>query len=119
MTQTPATEKVRVDTLDNYVAAHNLDVGLIKVDVEGFEQPLLHGAVNTIKTQKPVLLISIYHSLDDFFNIKPLIESWNLNYEFTLVKPVNSCIMEETMLIAEVPRPSVGLSGGPKNEISG
>jgi FkbM family methyltransferase len=98
--------KSRVDTLDNYVAANNLEVGLIKTDVEGFEQPLLRGAENTIKTQKPVLLISIYHNIDDFFSIKPLIESWNLGYEFKIVKPVDGNIIRETMLIAEVPRPS-------------
>jgi FkbM family methyltransferase len=101
------TEKVRVDTLDNYAAVHNLDVGLIKVDVEGFEQSLLRGAERTIKTQKPILLISIYHTIDDFFNIKPMIESWNLGYEFKIFRPMNgSIISSETLLIAEAPRPS-------------
>jgi FkbM family methyltransferase len=101
-------EAVNITTLDSYVAEHSLEVGLIKTDLEGFEQPFLRGAVNTIKTQKPILLISIYHSMDDFFNIKPLIESWDLGYEFKIVKPVDGAIILETMLIAEVPRPSAG-----------
>jgi FkbM family methyltransferase len=102
--QSPTMEQVRVDTLDNYVASHNLSVGLIKTDVEGFEQALLRGAFSTIKTQRPILLISIYHHAEDFFNIKPLIESWNLGYEFKIVKPVDGAILLETMCIAEVPR---------------
>jgi FkbM family methyltransferase len=47
---------VKVDTLDNYVTRHNLQVGLIKVDIEGYEQKFLAGAVNTIKKQKPIFL---------------------------------------------------------------
>ena len=45
--------------------------------------------------------------MDDFFNIKPMIESWDLGYEFKIVKPVDGAIILETMLIAEVPRPPI------------
>jgi hypothetical protein len=44
--------------------------------------------------------------MDDFFNITPLIESWNLGYEFKIWKPLNGKIIGETMLIAEVPPPT-------------
>ena len=53
--------EVSVITLDDYVRENNLEVGLIKVDIEGGEQLLLKGAVETIRTQHPILLISIYH----------------------------------------------------------
>ncbi len=66
--------EVPVITLDDYVRENNLEVGLIKVDIEGGEQLLLKGAVETIRTQHPILLISIYHSANDFFEIKPMIE---------------------------------------------
>ena len=69
---------------------------------EGAEQEFLRGAINTIKKYKPILLISIYHSIDDFLDIKPMIESWDLGYHFEIVKPVDGSIMFETMLIAEV-----------------
>jgi hypothetical protein len=36
------------------------------------------GAEKTIKKDKPILLISVYHTGKDFFEIKPLLESWNL-----------------------------------------
>lgn len=92
---------VQMDTLDNYVAKHALNIGLIKVDIEGFEQQLLKGAIKTIKAQRPTLLLSIYHTPDDFFSIKPMIESWNLGYRFQIVKPLDKNILLETLLIAE------------------
>jgi FkbM family methyltransferase len=95
-------EEVDVITLDQYVQKNNLKVGLIKVDVEGFEQEFLKGAEQTIKTQKPVLLLSVYHNSSDFFEIKPLIESWNLGYKFKVVKPSDQTIIIDTTLIAEV-----------------
>ena len=97
-----ATEALDMTTLDDFVAEHKLTVGLIKVDVEGFEQRLLKGAERTIREQKPLLLISIYHNASDFFHIKPLLESWNVGYTFTIAKPFNSNIVVETLLIAEV-----------------
>jgi FkbM family methyltransferase len=96
------TEEVQVRTLDNYVKENNLHVGLIKVDVEGFEQEFLKGAKETICSQKPTLLLSIYHNAKDFFEIKPLIESWNLGYKFKIVKPYDKSIIIDTTLIAEV-----------------
>ena len=94
-------ETIKATTLDSYIEKNNIDVGLIKVDIEGFEQKFLKGAENTIKTQKPALLISIYHSFDDYMHIKPIIESWNLNYTFRIIKPEENPLLE-TLLVAEV-----------------
>ena len=94
--------EVPVVTLDDYVRENNIEVGLIKVDIEGGEQLLLKGAVETIRTQHPILLISIYHSANDFFEIKPMIEKMCGKYTFRIVKPANSAIALETILLAEV-----------------
>ena len=94
--------EVPVVTLDDYVRENDLEVGLIKVDIEGGEQLLLKGAVETIRTQHPVLLISIYHSANDFFEIKPMIEKMCDKYTFRIIKPANSAIVIETILLAEV-----------------
>ena len=90
--------EVPVITLDDYVRENNLEVGLIKVDIEGGEQLLLKGAVETIRTQHPILLISIYHSANDFFEIKPMIEKMCDKYTFRIIKPANSAIVIETIL---------------------
>ncbi|MBR2525326.1 FkbM family methyltransferase [bacterium] len=95
-------EIIELTTLDIFVKENNLNnIGLIKVDIEGFEQEFLKGAINTIKSQKPTLLLSIYHFADDFFNIKPIIEDLNLGYKFKIVKSVDGSIRGEIVLICE------------------
>lgn len=95
-------DKAKMVTLDSYVKENNIEVGLIKTDLEGFEQPFLKGAINTIKEQKPVLIISIYHNYSDFFEIKPMIENLNLGYKFRIIKPKSIQVITETKLLAEV-----------------
>ncbi|ONI37879.1 hypothetical protein AN639_01210 [Candidatus Epulonipiscium fishelsonii] len=94
--------KVPIITLDSYVKKNNIEVGLIKTDIEGAEPLFLEGAKETICTQKPILLISIYHNYHDYFKLKPMIESWNLGYTFKISKPVDGGIVGETLLICEV-----------------
>ena len=95
-------DKAKMVTLDSYVKENNIEVGLIKTDLEGFEQPFLKGAINTIKEQKPVLIISIYHNYSDFFEIKPMIENLNLGYKFKIIKYKNIYAVGTTILLAEV-----------------
>ena len=94
--------EIEMTTLDSFVEKNNIKVGLIKTDLEGFEQPFLRGAINTIKKQKPILIISIYHNYSDFFDIKPMIEELNLGYKFKILKSNDFHLILETKLIAEV-----------------
>ena len=89
-------------TIDDFVKEHNLNVGLIKADIEGAEQLMLQGAMKTIREQKPALLISIYHNASDFFDIKPMLENLKLGYRFKIRHSVGGTVMTETVLIAEV-----------------
>ncbi len=100
--QTSRSEEAEIITLDSYVKENNIEVGFIKVDIEGFEQEFLKGAMETIKTQKPAMLISIYHNGADFFEIKPMIESWDLGYSFKIHKPLDFSVSTETALYCEV-----------------
>lgn len=94
---------VQMDTLDNFIKANtSIRVGLIKVDIEGAEQNFLLGAKEVIKKHKPILMISIYHSWNDFINIKNIIESWNVGYKFIITKPACGSIVLETSLIAYI-----------------
>lgn len=68
---------VRAMTLDQYVLDNNVaGISFIKIDVEGFEKEVLDGAMQTIKSQQPMLLIetelrhkadvkAIFNVLDD------------------------------------------------------
>ncbi len=95
--------KVPLMTLDDYVADHKIEnIGLIKADIEGAEPDFLAGAKKTISEQKPILLICIYHNAHDFFEIKPLIESWNLGYRFKIYRPILGGAHADTLLIAEI-----------------
>ena len=99
------TEKIKITTIDSYVKENNIEVGLIKTDVEGFEPNLLRGAQETIRTQAPVLLISIYHNCDDFCRLKTMIEEIMKNskykYRYDFFQPVYNSVISETLLICE------------------
>ena len=93
--------EIRVTTLDQYADEHGLTIGLIKADIEGSEPDFLKGARRVITEQRPVLMICIYHNSHDFFEIKTMLESWNLGYKFKIRRPVSTNSTYEAMLIAE------------------
>ncbi|MDR1620622.1 MAG: FkbM family methyltransferase [Clostridiales bacterium] len=59
-------------------------VSIIKADVEGYEMPLLRGALKTIKKQRPTLAISVYHKFADIWEIPQYVKSLDLDYEIYL-----------------------------------
>ena len=82
-TNSQGTETAQVVTVDNYVREKNLPrVDFIKMDVEGAELDILKGAAITIAKYKPLLALSAYHKLDDFWTLTKFIKSINPNYEF-------------------------------------
>lgn len=94
-------QKCPLTTLDTYVKKHNIKkVGLIKVDIEGAEQAFLRGALETIKRDRPVMLLSIYHNYSDLLHIKPYIESLDLKYTLSIHKPADT-LFTEILLICE------------------
>ena len=54
-------DRVEMRTLDSFGFK---DVSLLKIDVEGFEDAVLAGAAETIRTNKPVVLIEILGGVD-------------------------------------------------------
>lgn len=69
---------VSLDTLDNF---HFDDVDLIKIDVEGHEEFVLEGAIETIRRTSPVLIIEIEQRHIQK-NINDVFQSiLNLNYK--------------------------------------
>lgn len=96
-------EEIEITTLDNFIKEKNVpQVNLIKIDVEGEEQKVLQGAINTIKKYKPILTISIYHNPQDFFEIKPWLESIQPEYKFIIKKAKPFSLNHELMLLAYV-----------------
>jgi FkbM family methyltransferase len=50
-------EEVQTISLDNYCSIHNLKPALIKIDVEGHELTVIKGALKTLTTYKPKIII--------------------------------------------------------------
>ena len=71
-------------TLDSY--SKNLNIGFIKADIEGACFEALSGMKETIKNNRPVLSLSIYHTGTEFFETKILLDQIveNLNYKINL-----------------------------------
>ena len=67
-------EEMEIISIDDFVVEHDLSIGLIKMDLEGYEFEALKGAKNTIEKFKPVLLISIYHHPEELFGTKKYIQ---------------------------------------------
>lgn len=91
---------VPVRSLDSMVRAGEIErVNFIKMDIEGYEMAALKGAIETIRTFRPKLAISLYHKLDDFIVIPQFINSLQLGYRFYLDH--YTIFSEETVLYAE------------------
>ena len=81
------TNMISTTTVDEFSGCQNLHCGFIKLDVEGVGLKALQGAKETIRRDRPVLSISIYHNPEEFFEIKPTFERIveNLNYKIEVL----------------------------------
>lgn len=74
-------------TIDSFVEEHGTRVDFIKMDIEGAELNALYGAVETLKSQKPMLAICIYHNDgEDLLTIPLFLANLNLGYKFYVRK---------------------------------
>lgn len=78
-------------------------VDFIKLDVEGAEIPVLHGAQNTIRTFAPKLAVSIYHSIRDLLTIPGLLSELG----YAVYVDHATIHAEETIAFATTPAGSV------------
>ncbi|HED15617.1 MAG TPA: FkbM family methyltransferase [Gammaproteobacteria bacterium] len=95
------TTVVNTYTVDDLCSDKGLRaLNFIKMDIEGAELEALIGAENTIRKFKPKLAISVYHNIQDFWEIPQWIDSLGLGYRFYLRH--FTIHAEETVLFAEV-----------------
>ncbi len=93
-------ERIEMRDIDSFVVERAAAPGIIKMDIEGYELNAVKGALKTIKKHRPILLIALYHSPNDFFGIKPLLERNVEGYTFMVRHLVFSHAAFETYLIA-------------------
>jgi len=93
--------KVNSISIDKFVEKNNLNVGLIKADVEGALLEVIQGAVNTIRVHRPVMTLGIYHNTTEFFEVKPYLEEILDNYIFEFkIMNFSPLFLSELTLIA-------------------
>lgn len=96
VTESETGEIAEVTTIDEYFKEIHVD--LIKMDIEGAEMEALLGGMMVIKRDRPVLAISIYHTIEHFYEIPQLLFKELDNY----VRH-HSMVFTETVLYA-IPR---------------
>lgn len=57
-------------------------IGFIKMDVEGYEERVLLGAGEIIRSQHPVMAVSVYHKKSDIWRLPRLLLEYNSRYRF-------------------------------------
>jgi FkbM family methyltransferase len=73
--------KCQIRTLDSFKFAN---VDLIKIDVEGLEGPVLSGAIETINSSRPVILIEVWDESKRRSAINEFMSKNNYTFEFLL-----------------------------------
>lgn len=71
---------VKLDMLDNVM--NDKPIGFIKMDIEGNEKAALIGTKIHIQQDKPNMMISIYHKIEDIVEIPKLLLDINPKYKF-------------------------------------
>lgn len=106
---TPGNDEAALVSLDEYRdenasehAGGDGRVGFVKLDVEGGEIDAVRGMKKTLRKDRPVLSLSMYHNPEQFFELKPLVESFDLNYRFRIRRfsAVMSMPLVDTCLLA-------------------
>lgn len=90
-------EKVSTVKLDDVIEEED-KVTLLKLDTEGMEIVALEGAERIIKEHKPKLAISIYHKIEDLWEIPLLIHSFVPEYKLFVRHQMR--IIADSMLYA-------------------
>jgi FkbM family methyltransferase len=88
---------------DDLVRQYAIRPRFIKVDIEGFGLEFVKGALETIRTHRPVLSVAIYHNPYEFFEVKTWLESHVDGYVFMIRKlscgiRYNECHSETVLL---------------------
>lgn len=83
------TSLAHITTVDSFF--RNIEpIGFIKADVEGFGYKMLRGMTEILKRDRPVLSLSIYHNAEEFLEMKPYLESLDLNYNIQIIPMANA-----------------------------
>lgn len=90
---------IKTVTLDRFLKGYeDANIGLIKLDVEGDAVPALSGAMKTIHRHQPILIVSFYHTPDEFAATPPLLMESLPGYDF-MIRKVTPNLFKEHVII--------------------
>ncbi|WP_165456463.1 FkbM family methyltransferase [Pedobacter kyonggii] len=83
-------EAIEIDvvTIDSLFADKGIMIDYLKADIEGFEENMIRGAIETIRASKPKIAITTYHKGQDYEKLIALIKSVVPEYNY-LVKGIH------------------------------
>jgi FkbM family methyltransferase len=73
---------VKAFTIDNLFSEKNIKIDYLKADLEGFEEEMIRGALETIRTSKPKIAITTYHAGQDPDKLIELVRGVVPEYKF-------------------------------------
>jgi len=88
---------VKAVTLDSLFAARSIKIDYLKADLEGFEEMMIAGGLETIKMSKPKIVITTYHQGQDYRVLIGLIRGVVPEYKY-LVKGIEENVGNPVML---------------------
>lgn len=82
--QESGNEKITIETktIDELFFEKGISINYLKADVEGFEEKLILGALNTIKDSKPKIVITTYHKGQDYKRLIQILKTVVPEYNF-------------------------------------
>lgn len=83
----PLNQEFQFITIDKFINDKKINVNAIKIDVDSYDYEVLKGTINTIKTQKPIIVIEIVNSALKLrgFSHEDIFKFMNeVNYKFVL-----------------------------------
>ncbi len=78
------TDVCKIIRLDSFCEERTIDVGLIKIDIEGMGEQMIRGALKTIEHCRPVLCLAIYHHASELCETTRFLREHLKEYHFAL-----------------------------------
>ena len=88
---------VKAFKIDDLFADKNIAINYLKADLEGFEEEMIKGALQTIKISRPKIAITTYHDGQDHLKLIELVRSVVPEYNY-LVKGIENRVGNPVML---------------------
>lgn len=89
--------RVEAVTLDSLFANKSIHINYLKADLEGFEEKMIRGGLDTIKMSRPRIVVTTYHPGQNYRDLITLVRDAVPDYQF-LVKGIEESAGNPVML---------------------